>query len=441
MTIQEFGLHTGAVSRQAQRRDPEMVAKRALHSIDTLYARRVSEFDAGELFAYGETVLIDRAAAARADAAAATLALRGLGCETEGQLAFSSLYRRAAERYGLESLDIDVARDAPCMIRGVAAKSLLDWAACLAFGPSTSKEDTFLRERFAALVLVDVIAFEQAVSLELGAERPSVPFAALTVENAAAPSLLRDVMIAVESGASLTPARAAIAGSIHEARGVLGPHELQRQTVRDLRISSWATSGGKRVFDIVVSICMLIGLSPILLGVLVLMQFEKGPTFFSHRRIGLNGRYFPCLKFRTMIPDAEAVLKEVLASDPALAAEWAQTQKLKKDPRITRLGWFLRKTSIDELPQLINVIRGEMTLVGARPIILEEAGHWGPHFAAYKMTKPGLTGPWQIFFRSTSDYESRVEMLEEYYAKASPIYDLRMVILTGLTPFDTKKAA
>ena len=142
-----------------------------------------------------------------------------------------------------------------------------------------------------------------------------------------------------------------------------------------------------------------------LLGVLAaLVRADGGTVFYRHRRIGAGGRMFDCIKFRSMVLDADGVLRRVIAEDPAAAAEWAETQKLRDDPRITRIGRFLRRSSLDELPQLFNVLRGEMSLVGPRPIVQAEVARYGDDIEYYYAAKPGLTGLWQVSGRSDMSY-------------------------------------
>jgi lipopolysaccharide/colanic/teichoic acid biosynthesis glycosyltransferase len=157
---------------------------------------------------------------------------------------------------------------------------------------------------------------------------------------------------------------------------------------------------------------------------------DRGPIFFAHRRIGRDGRKFSCLKFRSMAIDAEERLCEVLAADPAARAEWECDHKLRNDPRVTRLGVFLRKSSLDELPQLLNVIRGEMDLVGPRPIVDGEVCKYGSRFKHYCAVNPGITGLWQVSGRSDSSYRSRVAM-DCVYAKSKSLpLDLWILVVT-----------
>lgn len=157
---------------------------------------------------------------------------------------------------------------------------------------------------------------------------------------------------------------------------------------------------------------------------------DRGPVIFAHKRIGLGGRTFPCLKFRSMAIDAQERLKDLLDRDPEARAEWEQDHKLRNDPRVTKLGAFLRKTSLDELPQLFNVLRGEMDLVGPRPIVDAEIPKYGSRFKNYCAVKPGITGLWQVSGRNDTSYRSRVAM-DCIYAKAkSPVLDLWVMIYT-----------
>ncbi len=172
----------------------------------------------------------------------------------------------------------------------------------------------------------------------------------------------------------------------------------------------------KMAFDIVVAGLALLALMPLFLFVAALVRRDGGPALFAHRRIGSKGVPFPCLKFRTMVVDADLMLRERLASDPAAAQEWRETSKLRDDPRVTRIGRILRSTSLDELPQLINVVRLQMSLVGPRPIIDKEVPRYAEDIAYYYETRPGITGLWQVSGRSDTSYERRVQ-LDIWYVK------------------------
>lgn len=172
----------------------------------------------------------------------------------------------------------------------------------------------------------------------------------------------------------------------------------------------------KRAFDIVASLAIIIMLSPLLLYISRKVRKDGGPAIYGHTRIGKNGKTFPCLKFRSMAVNSKELLEKLLASDPLIKAEWDETFKLKNDPRITKIGHLLRRTSMDELPQLFNVLKGEMSLVGPRPIIKEELERYREQVDYYLMSKPGMTGLWQVSGRSDVDYETRV-YFDAWYVK------------------------
>lgn len=175
----------------------------------------------------------------------------------------------------------------------------------------------------------------------------------------------------------------------------------------------------------------LVFLAPLMLLVAIaIFVHDGGPVIFAHRRIGRHGRTFPCLKFRSMAIDAEERLAEVLRTDPAARAEWERDHKLRNDPRITRLGAFLRKTSLDELPQLFNVFRGEMSLVGPRPIVEGEICKYGRRFKHYCAVKPGITGIWQVSGRNDTTYAARVAMDSVYAQRRSLRLDMTVLFLT-----------
>jgi exopolysaccharide production protein ExoY len=157
---------------------------------------------------------------------------------------------------------------------------------------------------------------------------------------------------------------------------------------------------------------------------------DPGPAFYRHRRIGLNGVPFECLKFRTMAVDADAVLQRHLAANGEAAREWEQSHKLKRDPRVTPLGSALRKTSLDELPQLLNILKGEMSFVGPRPIVDAEVPKYGAFITHYLAARPGLTGPWQISGRNDVAYATRVALDRHYVEQWSLWRDLAIIART-----------
>jgi undecaprenyl-phosphate galactose phosphotransferase len=167
--------------------------------------------------------------------------------------------------------------------------------------------------------------------------------------------------------------------------------------------------GIKRLFDVVVSVLLIALLLPVLLVITGFVAWGGGPVLYGHKRIGRGDRPFKCLKFRTMAVDSDKILANLIATDPEIAREWRQNFKLENDPRITAIGRFLRKTSLDELPQLINVIRGEMSLVGPRPVVADELRYYyGENAVYYHMVRPGITGLWQVSGRSQTTYDRRV---------------------------------
>lgn len=180
----------------------------------------------------------------------------------------------------------------------------------------------------------------------------------------------------------------------------------------------------KRAVDIALAGLLLAFIAPVFLGLALIIRGDGGPVIFKHRRIGRRGQEFHCLKFRSMVVDADHALQRALAADPVLAAEWKSTRKLRNDPRITPVGRLLRATSMDELPQLINVLRGEMSLVGPRPVLRQEYEDFYIPLggaSAYVSVRPGLTGLWQVSGRSDTSYEARVA-LDVKYTKTPSLY-------------------
>jgi Undecaprenyl-phosphate galactose phosphotransferase WbaP len=192
-------------------------------------------------------------------------------------------------------------------------------------------------------------------------------------------------------------------------------HDTVMMQYRDNLLQPLAR-GAKVIFDVFAAALLLLILSPLLLLIAAAVKLDGGAVLYSHRRIGMGGRSFGCLKFRSMLENADGVLQELLRSDPAAAAEWAAKRKLRNDPRITRVGALLRKTSLDELPQLLNVLRLEMSLVGPRPIIDAEITYYGDDIAYYMQTRPGITGLWQVSGRSDTTYAQR-RHLDTWYVK------------------------
>lgn len=196
----------------------------------------------------------------------------------------------------------------------------------------------------------------------------------------------------------------------------------------------------KRTFDIVGSLSLLIFLSPLFAYIWAQVRKDGGDPIYGHERIGRDGRPFKCLKFRTMVLNAQEILQELLEADPDVRAEWEATYKLKCDPRVTPIGKFLRRTSLDELPQLFNVLRGEMSLVGPRPIVKEELKYYNEQVDYYLMTQPGMTGLWQVSGRSNVDYEMRVYFDVWYVKNWSMWHDIAILFKTITTVLNKEGA-
>jgi exopolysaccharide production protein ExoY len=202
-----------------------------------------------------------------------------------------------------------------------------------------------------------------------------------------------------------------------------------------------AAIGGqaKRLFDVVFcSLILLLTLPLFLIVAVILKVTDPGPVIYKQVRVGFWGRRFTCFKFRTMVVDSENVLRALLDDDPGARAEWEQNQKLIKDPRVTPVGQFLRESSLDELPQLINVLRGEMSLIGPRPIVPSEIARYGDRLSSYASARPGLTGAWQISGRSDCGYDKRVELDANYVSNWRFSTDLLILLRTLGAVIDRK---
>ena len=185
----------------------------------------------------------------------------------------------------------------------------------------------------------------------------------------------------------------------------------------------------KRAIDIFGASLALVLALPVFLLLIVALWLEGGKPFYAQTRLGRDGRRFRMLKLRSMVPDAEARLAACLAADPALRMEWDRTQKLKNDPRITPLGRLIRKTSMDELPQLFNVLKGDMSLIGPRPMLPDQLPLY-LHPSAYLAVRPGLSGLWQVTARNDDSFEVRAEIDKHYVATLSAAGDLRILLAT-----------
>lgn len=187
----------------------------------------------------------------------------------------------------------------------------------------------------------------------------------------------------------------------------------------------------KRIIDVMIATSALIFAAPLLLVMVIALKiFIPGPLIFAHRRLGKGGKEFYCLKFRTMAVNSQELLAKHLAENPEARAEWARDHKLRNDPRVTPLGSILRRSSLDELPQLINVLRGEMSMVGPRPIVVEEVQKYGRYIIDYASVTPGITGLWQVSGRNDTNYRRRVAIDASYARNRSTLMDLAILART-----------
>jgi exopolysaccharide production protein ExoY len=187
----------------------------------------------------------------------------------------------------------------------------------------------------------------------------------------------------------------------------------------------------KRGVDVAFALTGLIVALPFMVLVSIALQIDSpGRLFFVQQRVGLGGKLFPCFKFRTMREDAADVLKELLANCPESRLEWERDHKLRNDPRVSRLGKIIRTLSLDELPQMINILRGDMSIVGPRPIVISEIPKYGQYYRFYRSAKPGLTGLWQVSGRNDVSYAERVQLDREYTQRSSLTFDLMIMART-----------
>lgn len=212
-----------------------------------------------------------------------------------------------------------------------------------------------------------------------------------------------------------------------EAMAVAEPRDVV--VIRD----SFYTRRGKRVMDVALALALLPILLPVM-SIIALGMAHRGHVIYGHRRVGRAGREFNCYKFRTMVLDADLRLVDILSSDPKARAEWARDHKLRDDPRVTRLGHVLRKTSLDELPQIWNVLLGEMSFVGPRPVTRDELVKYDRYAEAYLSVRPGVTGPWQVSGRSEVSYAARVMQDADYVADINLARDAGIIAQTALVP-------
>lgn len=204
-------------------------------------------------------------------------------------------------------------------------------------------------------------------------------------------------------------------------------------SITQTRVPTRFALGGrsKRLFDILVASVALIAFSPLLLLVAyAVKRTSSGPLLYGHTRIGLGGREFKCWKFRSMVVNGDAVLKRHFERNPDALKEWRSTQKLKVDPRVTRIGRVLRAYSVDELPQLLNVLSGDMSIVGPRPVVTDELAKYGKDAEYYYKARPGITGLWQVSGRSDTSYETRVALDAHYVQNWTTAMDVKIMVRT-----------
>ena len=218
---------------------------------------------------------------------------------------------------------------------------------------------------------------------------------------------------------------------------------LSRRTTKEkVSVKTKIYFAVKRSFDIVVALIGIMFLLPILFGIKLAYMFtgDFSSIFYSQIRIGKNGKQFKLYKIRSMVKNADKVLEELLKSNPEVKKEWEENQKLENDPRITKVGKIIRKLSLDEVPQFFNVLKGDMSLIGPRPLVIGELESHGGNHSMYEKVKPGITGWWACNGRSATTYEKRLE-LEYYYANnCSLMLDIKCIFLTIKAVLFTKGA-
>lgn len=215
--------------------------------------------------------------------------------------------------------------------------------------------------------------------------------------------------------------------------------KLSEQVVIDQKINP-TQSPFKRIFDIFLALSLCFILLPFFLLLTLIVKLDGGTAFYGHERIGKNGKKFKCLKFRSMASNSQELLQQHLTSNPLAYEEWHSTYKLKNDPRITKIGHFLRKSSLDEMPQLINILKGEMSFVGPRPVTEQELPQYKENVTYYLSVTPGLTGLWQVSGRNDVNYETRVALDMQYIQSWSFFQDLRILGKTVLVVLFRKGA-
>lgn len=283
-----------------------------------------------------------------------------------------------------------------------------------------------------------VVALDRLLGVPTGGAHPHIVVAPETNEIAACSGLFEHLG-AADCEFDFLPPLLGLAMS--EARiGTFAGRTVPAFRLRD-RLADPLSRLYKRTFDLAIGLPITILTAPLLAGIaLAVLVLDGRPILFVQNRVGMRGERFRCFKFRTMVPDAEARLADLLERDPVARAEWARDQKLRDDPRISRLGAWLRRTSLDELPQLFNVLKGEMSLIGPRPVVPDELTRYGQRAGFYLKTRPGLSGLWQVSGRNDVDYQRRVDMDCRYIRHWSPWWDLALLFATVRVVFARRGA-
>ena len=250
--------------------------------------------------------------------------------------------------------------------------------------------------------------------------------------------MLREATILSDNAGTeeFDPASGSLSDCLENADRIQGFAEPDLAAVRHaepalVKAMPFGSAGMIRLFDILSATALLLCMLPLLVILAIALQIDSpGPLFFTQQRVGRNGKLFRCIKFRTMCVNADQVLVRHLAANDDARDEWLRNFKLRDDPRVTRLGAIIRRLSFDEFPQLLNIIAGDMSVVGPRPIIRAEIDSYGRHFATYCAVRPGLTGLWQVSGRSDVCFKKRVRLDCYYIARKSLVNDLAIVFRT-----------
>jgi len=331
---------------------------------------------------------------------------------------------RVLRLWNVPTVIIGTGRTAQEAALGLAAEQMLgfDIQAFVAIGPDHPKSISY------GTAPLPVVELEPGLVAALRAsDGPHVVIALDEHETARARSLV-DLLVLRNNAVDMV---APVQGL--QLYGLEVNHLLARELLL-VRIRNNLASRGSKIaktaIDYAGALILVAILTPLMIAIALMLLWSGRPVLYAHERIGRHGKTFRCLKFRTMVPDASAKLSELLERDPDLRAHWQRTRKLESDPRITRLGLTLRRTSLDELPQLFNVLRGEMSLVGPRPIMSDELVRYGSEADYYLQVKPGITGLWQVSGRNNLDYSHRV-FLDVWYVKNwSVLYDCAILLRT-----------